>query len=558
MCYNVGRGTDERAACYPINPSQEANVQADLVLLNGNIHTMDAARPHASAVAIARNRVLAVGDETEMRALLRPGGEAIDLGGHTVVPGFVDAHLHFASYGLGLKRIDVGVTSLTEALSRVAAAAEITPPGRWLRGQGWDQSLWEGGAFPARWDLDRIAPEHPVLLRHKSGHAAWVNSRAMQLAGITVGTPDPAGGAIDHDSATGEPSGILKEAAIELVSELLPEPSLDEVTKAIEAATARAHEVGLVGVHTMEGSLAFQGFQKLRAAGKLRLRVLMQIPEDNLDAAVQIGLRSGFGDPWLRVGGLKVFSDGALGSHTASMLEPFCDASEDYGIAAVASEQLRQVVSRASRAGMAVFVHAIGDRANREVLDAIESSRAAGEGPQLRHRIEHVQLLHPDDLPRLARLRVIASMQPIHATQDMVLADRCWGTRCATAYAWRSLLDTGAVLAFGSDAPVEDPEVLKGIHAAVTRRRPDGSPDPEGWYPEQRLDVEEAVRAYTAGAAFAGGEEAIKGTLSPGKLADLVVLSHDIFTIEPMAILETEVVATMLDGAFVYLRDGGL
>jgi len=284
----------------------------------------------------------------------------------------------------------------------------------------------------------------------------------------------------------------------------------------------------------------------------------MQIPEANLDAAVQAGLQSGFGDERLRIGGVKAFADGALGARTASMLEPFEGEPDNYGIAVGDADHLRQLVSKASRAGMAAFVHAIGDRANREVLDAIEASRRAGEGPHLHHRIEHVQILHPDDIPRLGELGVVASMQPIHATQDMLLADAHWGARSAGAYAFRSLLDVGAVLAFGSDAPVEELSVTKGIHAAVTRRRADGSPGPDGWYPEQRLTVAEAVYAYTAGSAYASGEEAIKGTLSPGKLADLVVLSQDIFTVDPMAILETDVVATMFDGQFVYVREGVL
>jgi predicted amidohydrolase YtcJ len=282
----------------------------------------------------------------------------------------------------------------------------------------------------------------------------------------------------------------------------------------------------------------------------------MQIPEENLDAAIQAGLRSGFGDERLRIGGVKLFADGALGAHTAYMLEPFDDDSDDYGIAVSTAEHLTEAVGKASRAGIAAFVHAIGDRANHEVLDAIEASRQAGDGFGLRHRIEHTQILHPNDIPRLAKLGVIASMQPIHATQDMLLADALWGERSMGAYAWRSLLESGAALAFGSDSPVEDLNVMKGIHAAVTRRRADGSPGPDGWYPGQRLTVAEAVYAYTAGAAYASGEEAVKGTLSPGKLADLVVLSEDIFAVDPMAILETEVLATMFDGQFVYLQEG--
>ncbi len=528
-------------------------MQADLVLFNGNIHTMDTASPRVQSVAIAGNRIVAVGSDAETRALLSPKGKEIYLQGRTVVPGFTDAHLHFMSYGLSLKEIDLAqVPTLEQALARVAARAAETPTGQWLTGRGWDHSLWEGGAFPSHEDLDSVAPEHPVFLRRKCGHAGWANSRALELAGITAETADPPGGAIDRDATTGQPTGILKETALDLMFDLIEEPSLDEAMDAIQIGMTNAHKLGLVGVHTMENATALRAFQQLRAEGKLKLRVLMQIPEDNLDAAIQVGLRSGLGDELLRIGGVKVFADGALGPHTAYMLEPYSDAPDNYGIAIADVEHLTSVISKASRAGLAAFTHAIGDRANREVLDAIEASRKAGKGPHLRHRIEHTQLLHPDDVPRLAKLGVIASMQPIHATQDMLVADKIWGTRCATGYPWRSLLDTGAVLAFGSDSPVEDLDVMKGIHAAVTRRRADGYPGPDGWYPEQTLTVAEAVYAYTAGAAYASGEETIKGTLSPGKLADLVVLSQDIFTIDPMSILETRVLATIFNGEFVY------
>jgi predicted amidohydrolase YtcJ len=531
----------------------------NLVLHNGDIHTMDAAQPRAQAIAIAGNRIWAVGSDAEMKGLLAAGGNAIDLRGRTVVPGFIDSHLHFMSYGLSLLEIDlIAVPTLDEALARVAARAEATPAGQWLTGRGWDQSLWEGGGFPARHDLDRVAPEHPVWLRRKCGHAGWANTQALELAGITAATTDPPGGAIDRDPASGEPTGILKETAMDLMFRLFADPSPEEGARAIASATANAHKQGLVGVHTMEGAAAFRAFQKVRADGELQVRVLMQIPEQNLDASIQAGLQSGFGDDRLRIGGAKIFADGALGARTAYMLAPFEGEPGNYGIAVADAGHLREAVGRASRAGIAAFVHAIGDRANREVLDAIEASRQAGEGLHLRHRIEHVQLLHPDDIPRLAELGVIASMQPIHATQDMLLSDALWGERSAGAYAWRSLQDAHAVLAFGSDSPVEDLNVMMGIHAAVTRRRADGSPGPEGWYPEQRLTVTDAVRAYTASAAYASGEEALKGTLSPGKLADLAVLSQDIFTIDPMTILDTEVVATLFDGEFVYIADEGL
>lgn len=527
-----------------------------LVLYNGDIHTMDAAQPRAHAVAIAGDRIWALGDDASMRSLLSPGGVAIDLKGRTVVPGFTDSHLHFMSYGLGLMQIDLAaVPTLEQALARVRQRAETTPAGQWLLGRGWDHSLWSEGAFPTRHDLDSVAPDHPVWLPRKCGHAGWANSLALSLAGITAATPDPPGGVIDRDPASGQPTGILKETAMGLVERLLADPSPEEGAAAIQAATARAHPLGIVGVHTMEGAAALRAFQTLKRRGELNLRVLMQIPEENLDAAIQLGFQSGLGDSRLRIGAVKIFADGALGARTAHMLAPYEGEPDNVGMAVAGAEHLREVIGKAARAGIAAFVHAIGDRANREVLDAIEASRQAGSGAHLRHRIEHVQIIHPDDVPRLARLGVVASVQPIHATQDMDLADSLWGTRSAHAYAFRSLLDAGAVVTFGSDAPVEVMNVLAGIHAAVTRRRADGSPGPEGWYPEQRLTVAEAVHAYTAGPAYASGEEAIKGSLTPGKRADLVVLSQDIFAIDPMDIVHTEVLATLLDGEFVYRRD---
>jgi len=525
---------------------------ANLVLHNGNVYTMGRAAPCTQAIAISGERVVAVGEDRAMLDLLAHDGRAVDLDGLTVVPGFTDAHLHLLSVGLGLTRVDLlGAASLEDALARVAARAASTPDGHWLVGHGWDHSLW-GGTLPTRADLDRVAPRHPVCLAHKCGHATWANSRALELAGITRTTPDPPAGALERDSTSGEPTGILKENAGALVRRLVPEPTAEEADEAIRAATRRAHRAGLVGVHTMEGAASFRALQRLRASGELRLRVLITVPEEALDAAAAIGLASGFGDHWLRIGGVKLFADGALGSRTAYLLAPYENESDYVGISTATPEYLRDTVDRAARAGLASFTHAIGDRANREVLDAVEASRAAGVGLHLRHRIEHAQLLHPEDIGRFAQLGVVASVQPIHATQDLRLVDAHWGARGAGAYAFRSLLDSGAVLAFGSDCPVEDLSPLVGVHAAVTRRRADGSPGPEGWYPEQRLTVAEAVRAYTLGAAWAGGEEADRGSLSPGKLADLAVLSKDLFTIDPMAILDTVVVATVVGGQCVY------
>ena len=477
-------------------------MQADLVLLNGNFHTMDRQRPRASAAAIAGDRFLAAGSNEEMRALLAPGGRVVNLRGATVVPGFIDAHIHFLSYGLSLQEIDLsGVATLASALERVRRRAAETPAGQWLTGRGWDQSVWEGGAFPAAAQLDAVAPQHPVFLARKCGHAAWVNSRALALMGILAGTADPDGGEIVRDGV-GRPSGILLERAMGPANCLLTEPSPHAAIAAVREAQKVVNRMGIVGVHTKEAAASLRAFQQLRAGGELTLRAVAQIPVDELDSAIRLGLRTGLGDQFLRIGGVKVFSDGALGPRTAWMLAPYEGEPDNLGIAVTGAGEMADIVARAVQAGLAVVTHAIGDRANRMVLDALETSRRAGQGLHLRHRIEHAQLLHPDDIDRFAQLDIIASVQPIHATQDMRIADTYWGARSRYAYAFRSLWDSGARLAFGSDAPVETPDVIQGIHAAVTRMRADGSPGRDGWYAEERLTVPEAVFAYTMGAGL--------------------------------------------------------
>ncbi len=527
-------------------------MDAELVLYNGNFHTMDPARPLASAVAIRDDRFVAVGSDDEMRALLTADGQAVDLAGQTVTPGFIDAHIHFMSYGLSLREIDLANTpSLDIALDRVRQRAAETPAGQWLTGRGWDQSRWGDGAFPSVADLNAISTEHPIFLRRKCGHAGWANSAALELAAITRSTPDPDGGEIVRDAA-GQPTGILLETAMHALFLLLAEPDDEQAAAAVREAQAVVHKMGIVGVHTMEAAPALRAFQKLRADGELRLRIISQIPVSELDDAIRLGLQTGLGDEWLRIGGVKIFSDGALGPRTAWMLAPYENEPKNTGIAVTDAKTMADIVARATAAGLSVVTHAIGDGANRMVLDALEVSRKAGVGLHLRHRVEHAQLLDPRDIPRFVELGVIPSMQPIHATQDMLLSDKHWGSRSRYAYAWRSLQQTGAPLAFGSDAPVETPDVIQGIHAAVTRCRADGTPGGNGWIPEERLTVEEAVWAYTVGAAYAGGMENEQRSITPGKLADLTILSQDIFSVNPMAILETDVTATVVGGEFVY------
>ena len=549
---------------------------ADKLLINGRIYTGDAERPWASALAVAGERVLAVVSDVNadaLRALLGPGGEVVDLGGRCVLPGLTDGHIHFASYALGLRGLDLsGASSLDGVLAQAAERARQTEAGKWIVGRGWDQESWPGRRFPTAADLDGVAPAHPVALRAKSGHALVVNTRALRLAGVTADTTDPPGGYIGRD-AGGQPNGLLFEgSAMCLVTDIVPPPTPDEIDAALRDAFPNAWRVGLTSIHDVDGRSAFAAYQRLHRRGELGLRVVKYLPAKVLDCALEVGIQAGLGDDWLRVGGIKTFVDGALGPRTAAMLAPYEGEPDNLGVLTIEEAELRELARKAAGGGLPLAVHAIGDRANRMVLDVL-ADLADGRGgacprpvggrdepcpyPQRPHRIEHAQLLHPDDLPRLAALGVVTSMQPIHATQDCQMADRYWGGRCATAYAWRSLLEAGTVLAFGSDSPVEDLNPFLGIHAAVTRRRADGFPGSQGWYPRQRLTVEEAVRAYTLGAARAAGLEDRLGSLAPGKLADLVVLDcaepgADIFSCDPMAIAETRVLATMIGGRFVY------
>jgi predicted amidohydrolase YtcJ len=537
-------------------------MQADLILFNGRVHTMDADQPCAQAVAITGNRILAVGTDADLKPLLGRGGRAVNLAGRTVIPGLTDAHVHFGWYSLAAYqgRLDLdNIPTKRQALSRVAERAGTVPADHWIQGGGWNKNVWPEPSFPTAADLDAAAPHHPVALEDKSRHALWVNRRALEAAGITANTKDPTGGEILRDEA-GEPTGILLETAADLVFAIIPEPEVGAFVEALRRSMLEAHRLGLTGFHDPGHPKVLAALQVLRAGGELALRALVHIPSEGLAAATELGLSSGLGDDLLRIGGVKIYADGALGPQSAHMLAPYKGSDDHRGLPTHRREHLFDLVQRAHRAGLSIAAHAIGDAANRAVLDAIAASRSSWLSPlchpALPDRIEHVQLLHANDVPRLAALGVVASMQPIHATSDMEMAERAWGRRTDLAYAWRSVLDSGARLAFGSDCPIETLDPLAGIHAAVTRRRADGSPGPEGWIPTQRLSVAETVHAYTLGAAHASGEGYLKGSLSPGKLADAVVLSHDLFSIDPMDILKAQVELTVFDGRIVYEQDG--
>lgn len=524
----------------------------DILLINGRIYTMDPQCPRASALAICGGRIRAIGGD-ELRTLARPGTEVIGLEGRTVLPGLTDSHIHLSWFAQGLQQVDLtGTASREEVLGRVAARAAITPPGEWILGRGWHQEEWPDRRFPTAADLDAVAPDHPVLLVAKSGHALVANTRALERAGITADTPDPPGGRIVRDEA-GRPTGLFLEEAMRLAQQVVPYPGATALARMLPPALEHLARLGLTAVHDMGDLTALEAYGRLREDGiPLPLRAVFYLPLEALEYARALRLRSGLGGDFLRIGGVKVFADGALGPRTAAMLEPYIGEPENRGVLTMEPEKLREVIRQAAEGGLALAVHAIGDRANRLVLDALEALPPENRA-RLRHRIEHVQLLHPDDVGRLAALGVAASMQPIHAVQDAPMADRYWGpARCATAYAWRRLMDASTVLAFGSDCPVESPNPFLGIHAAVTRSRPDGYGGPEGWVPAQRITVEEAIRAYTWGAAWVAGLEDRLGSLTPGKWADLVVLDRDIFTIDPSLIPQTRVLGTMVGGRWTY------
>lgn len=523
-----------------------------LLLVNGSIHTMDPSNPLAEALLVYRGRILYAGKNSIARELATQLAvkESVDLKGACVLPGLTDAHLHFEYISLGLDEINAEKPTMDEVLREVAVMAARKSAGGWISGYGWNHNVWDG-QFPRADQLDAVSPDHPVFLEAKSGHAAWVNSYALRLAGITAQTPHPAGGEIVHNAA-GEPEGTLLEEAVHLVKSLIPRPQVDDFTGAVKRAVQQAHRAGLTSVHDMDTPLVFAAQQALHQQGELNLRITKSIPLAYLDQAVELGVRTGLGDEMLRVGAVKMFVDGALGPRTAWMLEGFDTAPDNTGIPTTDIEVLRQAVFKANGAGLACAVHAIGDRANREILDIFEEAIQKGLTGSLRNRIEHVQLLSPQDIGRLGKLNVIASMQPLHATSDMFISDQHWGKRSAGGYALKSQLEHGAVLALGSDCPVETWDPLQGIHAAVTRRRPNGTPDPDGWYPEQRLTVYEAVQGYTTGPAYAAGMEDCLGMLKPGFLADCVILDRDIFEIDPMEILHTSVLGTVVDGCFVW------
>ena len=522
------------------------------LLHNAHIYTQNKSLPAASALLIHRERIIAIGDADVLLSQY-PTAEKQDMGGRFILPGLTDAHIHLKHYALALQKVECETDTKEECLRRVEERVKTAKPGEWILGHGWNQNTW--GVWPTAKELDAIAPNNPVYLTAKSLHAGLVNTAAMKLANITAQTPDPQNGQVQRD-ADGNATGVLLETAMELASAAIPKSTMAENILAIEKAQSVLWKMGITGVHDFDRRDSFVALQTLHAQNKLKLRVLKNLPVELLDQIDEVGLHAGFGDDMLRIGNIKVFMDGALGPHTAAMFQPYEGEENNRGILNMDGEELFEHGRKAAGAGLGMTVHAIGDRANHEVLNAYEQLRSYETEhnlPHRRHRIEHVQVLHPNDLSRLGKMNIIASMQPIHAISDMVMADEYWGpVRAKLSYAWKTQLDNGARLAFGSDAPVDLPNPFLGLHAAVTRRRADGSPSTDGWYAEQKLSMAEAWDAYTIGPAYAAYMEDRLGKLAPNHLADLIVLETDPFTCDPDELLTMQSSATMVGGEWVY------
>ncbi len=528
----------------------------DLVIINAMVHTMDPNLPLADAVAIHGNRIVAVGASKEIKKMAGPRTRVVDAQKRVVLPGFNDSHVHFLSGGFQLSSVDLrDAGTPQEFAERIHHFAEKLPAGRWITGGDWDHERWPEAKLPTKDLIDTFTPDTPVFVNRLDGHMALANSRALRLAGITRQTLDPPGGIIVRDPKTGEPTGILKDAAQNFVWKVIPPSSFEERLTAARAATEYAAKLGVTSVQDMSAGSDVGVYQTLLDRGELKTRIYAVSPLPAWERLVSTGVRANFGSEMLRMGGLKGFADGSLGSTTALFYEPYEDAPNTSGIAGDEMYPEGAMLTRvreADKAGLQVMIHAIGDRANDLIFTIYEQVEREDGKRDRRFRIEHAQHLRRQDIPRFARDKVVASMQPYHAIDDGRWAEKRIGKeRAKTTYAFRSLLDSGVVLAFGTDWTVAPMNPMFSIYAAVTRRTLDGK-NPKGWVPEQKISVEEAVRAYTVGSAWAEFQESVKGTITPGKLADLVILSRDIFKIDPKDIETTKVVMTILDGRVIY------
>jgi predicted amidohydrolase YtcJ len=528
---------------------------ADLIVTNARIYTVDQNRPVVEAIAIRGGKVLAVGPARLIASLKGPGTRMLDLNGRTVIPGMIDAHVHLAGLGEALRNVDlVGTSSYEEIISRVVARAREAPAGAWILGRGWDQNDWADTRFPTHDALTKAVPNNPVVLGRIDGHAIFANAAAMKAAGISAATKDPSGGRLERDPS-GSPTGVFVDNAMDLIERVIPAMSKDELRNSVLAAIKETNRWGLTSVQDAGvPTPIIDVYEELAKEGKYDLRNYVMVA--NNDSAIAHYLRrgpqSGLYDGRLWIRAIKIVADGALGSRGAALLEPYADDPKNSGLTTVPPGRVKKVAELALKGGFQVNVHAIGDRANRTVLDEFEAALEDLPVADHRFRIEHAQIIHPDDLPRFAELGVIPSMQASHQTSDMYwAANRLGSTRVLGAYAWRTLLSSGVVIANGSDFPVEQVNPLISFHSAVSRQDARNWPA-GGWYPEQRMTREEALKAMTIWAAYASFMEKDVGSLEPGKYADFVVLDQDIMQVPPELILKTQVLSTWIGGRQVY------
>lgn len=541
-------------ACSP-NPERE---MADLALLNGSVWTVNPDQPWAEAVALKGGTVLEVGSFADIKKFVGENTEVIDLNGDLVLPGFIDSHTHFLDGGFSLLSIRLhDVKNREEFVSRIKDKADEIEKGEWILSGNWDHQSFDPPELPSKEWIDGVTPHNPVCVNRHDGHMALANSLALKMAGIARDTPSPEGGEIIKDPRTGEPTGILKDAAMEMVMRHVPRPSLEARVKAAEVALQHAAECGVTSVHEMASAENLEVYQELLKEGKLTSRLCLYISIEESNLFQELKSKIPAENTFLKIGGLKGFVDGSLGSSTALFFEPYADDPEKTGLfhsQMFPEGIMEQRIMEADRAGLQVAVHAIGDRANHVILDIMERVMAQGGERDRRWRIEHAQHLLPGDIERMARLRIIASVQPYHAADDGRWAEKKIGKeRCRTTYAFRSLLEKGTVLACGSDWTVAPLDPLTGICAAVTRRTLDGK-HPEGWFPEQKISLPEAVKGYTLNGAYAEFSEGMKGSLEAGKLADLVVLTQNIFEMPPEKIQDARVKTTIVNGEIIFRK----
>jgi predicted amidohydrolase YtcJ len=547
--------------------AQVSGLKADVIYLHANVYTGVPANSQFSsilreeAIAVRGDRIQAVGKNAEIEKLKGPQTQVVDLGGHFVMPGFNDAHMHLTDAGLQKLSVDLtGVKSLDEMRERVLAKVQTAKAGEWILGGGWDETLWPVKVTPNRWDLDEVAAGHPVFLGRIDGHIAVANTRALQLASVTLASRDPQGGQIDRNES-GEPTGILRETARVAVETVIPKPTHDKLRQGIEAGLNDLAEHGVTSAQDYSPDWQdFQIYEELEKEGKLTARITEWLPfNDSVEELSKKRDSHPQSDLMLHTGMLKAFMDGSLGSHTAALLEPYADDAKNSGLARYEAAKLNEMAKERALAGFQLGFHAIGDKGIQMALDAFaEAEKAEREakvkapngGDDFRERIEHAQVTTPAQIARFKDLKVIASMQPSHVLTDMRWArDRLGPNRAATSYAWAAFLNKGVTLAFGTDYPVEPVTPFRGLYAAVTRKSDNGKQE---YFPEQRLTMDQAIAAYTTGAAFAEFEEKEKGKMVPGMLADFVVLDRDVTAASPEKVLGTKVLRTVVGGKTVY------